>query len=65
MNHMKLRKKEDQSVGASVLLRRGNKVIKGGIGWAGLGKKRVKGEGKRGSKIRCGRRLGLYRGSGN
>jgi hypothetical protein len=29
-NHMKLKKKEDQSVGASVLLTRGNKILKGG-----------------------------------
>jgi len=28
-NHMKLKKKEDQSVDASVLLRRGNKIPKG------------------------------------
>jgi hypothetical protein len=27
---MKLKKKEDQSVGASVLLRRGNKILTGG-----------------------------------
>jgi hypothetical protein len=33
--HMKLKKKEDQSVGASVLLRRGNKVIMGGRGREG------------------------------
>ena len=29
-DHRKLRKKEDQSVGASVLLRRGNKILTGG-----------------------------------
>jgi hypothetical protein len=29
-NHIKPKKKEDQSVDASVLLRRGNKVLKGG-----------------------------------
>jgi hypothetical protein len=28
-DHMKLKKKEDQSVGASVLLRRGNKILTG------------------------------------
>ena len=28
--HMKLKKKEDQNVDASVLLRRGNKILKGG-----------------------------------
>ena len=30
---MKLKKKEDQSVDASVLHRRGNKIITGGRGW--------------------------------
>ena len=29
-NNMKLKKKEDQSVGASVLLRRGKKIFTGG-----------------------------------
>jgi hypothetical protein len=28
--YMKLKKKKDQSVGASILLRRGNKILKGG-----------------------------------
>ena len=28
-NHMKLKKKEEQSVGASVLLRKGNKILTG------------------------------------
>ena len=47
-DHMKLKKKEEQRVDASVLLRRGNKIIKG-RGWEGLGKKRGEGrEGKRG-----------------
>ena len=32
MNHMKLKRKEDQRVDASVLLRRGNKIIMGGRG---------------------------------
>jgi hypothetical protein len=31
-DHMNLKKKEDQSVDASVLLRRGNKIITGGRG---------------------------------
>ena len=43
---MKLKKKEDQSVDASVLLRRGNKIIKGSRGWEGLGRKRRQGEEK-------------------
>jgi hypothetical protein len=37
MDHMKLRRKEDQRVNASILLRRGNKIIKESRGWEGLG----------------------------
>ena len=37
--HVKL-KKEDQRVDASVLLRRGNKIIKESRGWEGLGRQR-------------------------
>ena len=37
---MKLKKKEDQSVDASVLLRSGNKIITGSGGWEGLERKR-------------------------
>jgi hypothetical protein len=37
---MKFKEKEDQSVDASVLLRRGNKIIKGGRGWELLGRNR-------------------------
>jgi hypothetical protein len=36
---MKLKRKEDQRVDASVLLRRGNKIIKGSRGREGLGRK--------------------------
>jgi hypothetical protein len=43
-DYMKLKKKEDQSVDASVL-RRGNKVVTAGRGWEGLGRKR-RGRGK-------------------
>jgi hypothetical protein len=32
-SHMKLEKKEDQRMDASVLFRRGNKIITGGRGW--------------------------------
>ena len=39
IDHMKLKKKEDQRVDASVLLRRGNKIIKGSRGWVRLGRK--------------------------
>ena len=42
---------------ASVLLRRGNKIIMGGRGMEGLGKEREGGMIK-GVTIRCGRRLG-------
>ena len=45
-NHIKLKRKEDQRVDASVLLRRGNKIIKGSRGWEGLGRKRRQGEEK-------------------
>jgi hypothetical protein len=37
---MKLKRKKDQRVDASVLLRIGNKIIKGSRGWKGLGSKR-------------------------
>jgi hypothetical protein len=40
---MKVKKKEDQSVDASVLLR-GNKIIEGCRVWAGLGRKTEGGE---------------------
>ena len=53
---MKLKRKEDQRVDASVLLRRGNNIIKGSRGWKGLGRKRGGGEEKEESRIRCGRR---------
>jgi hypothetical protein len=39
-DHMKLKKKEDQSVDASVLLRRGNKIIMGARGRERPGKNR-------------------------
>jgi hypothetical protein len=40
---MKLKRKEDQRVDASVLLWRGNKIIQGSRGWEGLGRKRRRG----------------------
>jgi hypothetical protein len=43
---MTLMRKEDQSVDASVLFIRGNKIIKRSRGWEVLGKKII-GEGKR------------------
>ena len=45
-DHMKLKKKEDQRVDASVLLRRGNKILTEGREWVGLGQKRGEGEEK-------------------
>jgi hypothetical protein len=33
IDHMKLKKKEDQNVDASVHLRRGNKILMGGNVW--------------------------------
>jgi hypothetical protein len=48
MNHMELKRKEDQSVDASVLLRRGNNIIKGSRGWEGLGTRRGVGVEKEG-----------------
>ena len=48
MDYMKLKRKGDQRVDASVLLRRGNKVIKENRGCERLGRKRREEGGKRG-----------------
>ena len=62
---MKLKREEDQRVDASVLLRRGNKIIKGSRGWEGLGRKRgVEGE-KEGQNQVWEEMEEVYRGSGN
>jgi hypothetical protein len=45
---MTSKKKEDQSVDASVPLRRWNKIIMGGREWEGLRRKKVGGGGKGG-----------------
>ena len=45
MDHMKLKRKEDQRVDVPAL-RRGNKIVKGSREWEGLGRKR-RGEGKK------------------
>jgi hypothetical protein len=37
-DHIKLKKKEDQIVEASVLFRKGNIIITGGRGWKGFGR---------------------------
>jgi hypothetical protein len=47
-DHMKLKRKEHQSVDASALLTRGNNIIKGSRGWEGLWRKRRWGGEKRG-----------------
>jgi hypothetical protein len=52
---MYLKKKENQDIDASVLLRRGNKILTGGRGWKGLGRKRGGGGGN-GAGIRYKRR---------
>ena len=43
IDHMKLKKKDDQCMDASVLLRRWNKIIKGNRSLEGLGRKREQG----------------------
>jgi hypothetical protein len=48
MDHMKHKRKEDQRVDASVLLRRGSNIIKGSRGWEGFGRKRRGGRDKEG-----------------
>jgi hypothetical protein len=62
MDHMKLKRKEDQSVNASVLLRRGNSIIKESRGWEGLGRKRRVG-GEKEEKNHVWEEM--FRGSGN
>jgi hypothetical protein len=63
-DHMKFKRKKDQRVDASILLSKGNKIIKGSRGWDGLGRKRRGGGEKRGG-IKYGRRWRRCRGSGN
>ena len=55
MDHMKFKRKEDQSVDTSILLRMWNNIIKCSRGCEGLRRKRGRGEEKRG-RIRYGRR---------
>jgi hypothetical protein len=62
MDHMKFKRKKDQSVDASVQLRRGNKIIRGSRGGEGLGRKRRKG-GEEELKNQVWEEM--YRGSGN
>ena len=53
MNHMKLKRTDDQRMDTPVLLRRWNKIIKESRVWEGLGRKRKRGGEKR-RKIRYG-----------
>jgi hypothetical protein len=62
-DHMKLKRKEDQRAGVSVLLRRGNNIIKGSREWEGLGRKRW-GD-KKGQNQVWEEMEEMYRGSGN
>jgi hypothetical protein len=57
--YMKLKKKDTCSLDASVLLRRRNKILPGGRGWEGLGRKGG-GGGERESRIRYGSSRGRY-----
>jgi len=52
---MKLKKKEDQSVDASILYRRGNKNITGGRGREEPGREKEEGGNKRRGRIRYGK----------
>jgi hypothetical protein len=66
-DHMELmwKRREDQRVDASDLLRRGNNLIKGSKGWEGLGRKRVGKEGKERKNQGWEEMEEMYRGSGN
>ena len=64
-DYMKLKRKEDQRVDASVILRGGNNIIKGSRGWGRLGRKRG-GGGRRGEQNQVWEEMEeMYRGSGN
>jgi hypothetical protein len=54
-DHMKFKKRKDQNVDDSVLLRRGNKILMEGRGWEGIGRKRGRG-GEEVGKVRYERR---------
>ena len=65
MDHMKLKRKEDQRVDASVLLRKVNKIIKRSRGGEGLWRKR-RGRGEKEGKIQVWEEMEeIYQGSGN
>jgi len=58
-DYMKLKKKEDQNVDASVFLSRRNKILMGHRGWEGLGRKEG-GEGEKGDQDRVWEEIGWY-----
>ena len=60
---MKFKKKKDQSVDASILLRKGNKIITGGKRREGT--ESGEGRGKKEAESGMGRDRREYRGSGN
>jgi hypothetical protein len=59
-DHIKLKRKEEQRVDASVLLRRGNNMIKGRRGWGDLGGREKEGKNQVWEEMEK-----RYRGSGN
>jgi hypothetical protein len=61
---VKLKRREDQRVDASVLHRRENKIIKGSRGWEELGRKR-RGGGEKEGKNQIWEMKEMCRGSGN
>ena len=63
-DHMKLKRKEDQRVDASVLLRRENKIIQGSRKWEGLRRKRRVG-GEKEQKNLVWEKMEKYGGLGN
>ena len=64
-HHMKLKRKEDQRVDASVLLRRWNTIVNEIRGWEGLGRKRRGGREKEVKNQVWKEMEEMYRGSGN
>jgi len=63
IDRMKFKKKEDQSMSTSALLRSGNKIIMGVKGWGVFGRKREGGE-ENGQGQMWEEKGEMYRGSG-
>jgi hypothetical protein len=61
INYLKPKRKEDQRMDSSVLLRRGNNIIKGSRGW----EEERRGRGKREADSVIREMEEMYRGSGN